>query len=251
MQNSSLAFAKEGSLTPKLNSSKSAVCPGNRPALHFHTDFAWLCSPGYSPLQNLYQPESRLESWTTVLTQVTRIWQPSYPLGGFYENSQVLIFLCCIHVSSTWSPAMSAACCWMPGLLSCVWGLPAAGSARLQITLASAPVTLLFLFLRAQEPLLLKTDCPGARWFLGVWRSSLCIAQTASKCNILVFAMLKKRKISAWTGSFWRERSFLLTHSDKWCTNGHLTASQNPYRVKKWGQTEIPWNKILILEHKY
>lgn len=38
MQNSSLAFAKEGSLTPKLNSSKSAVCPGNRPALHFHTD---------------------------------------------------------------------------------------------------------------------------------------------------------------------------------------------------------------------
>lgn len=33
--------------------------------------------------------------------------------------------------------------------------------------------------------------------------------------------------------------------------NGHLTASQNPYHVKKWGQTEIPQNRILILELKY
>lgn len=41
-----------------------------------------------------------------------KIWWPSYPLGGFYKNSQVLIFLCssslqheCIHISSAWEPS--------------------------------------------------------------------------------------------------------------------------------------------------
>lgn len=56
---------------------------------------------------------------------------------------------------------MSTACCWMPGLPRCAWCLPAAGSAQLQIPLASAPVTRLCLSVRAQDPLLLKTDCPG------------------------------------------------------------------------------------------
>lgn len=59
------------------------------------------------------------------------------------------------------SPAMSSACCWMPGLPRCAWCLPAAASAQPQIARASAPVTLLCLFIRAQDSLLLETDCSG------------------------------------------------------------------------------------------
>lgn len=52
------------------------------------------------------------------------------------------------------------------------------------------------------------------RWFPGVWRSSLCTAKIASKCNILVFAMPWKGRFLLGLGAFWRERSFLLTRSD-------------------------------------
>lgn len=78
---------------------------------------------GLFPSSRLVPGESRVGSWTTVLTQVTGVWWPSYPLGGFYKNSQVLIFLCSSACSMNislspvpGSPGMSTACCWMPGL---------------------------------------------------------------------------------------------------------------------------------------
>lgn len=194
--------------------------PGTRPAFCFHTRFTWLCSPGSSSLHKPYQTESRVGSWTTVLTQVTGTWWASYPLGGSYKHTQLLFQLCpfslqheCICISGIWESTMSTVSCWMPGLLrqvqasSCCQICSAtnhccfsSGDTSVSVYEGSRPlISEHRLFRHHVIPRCLKKRQAYTPHRL-----------LASGCNILLLATYK-RKFSPWIGSFWREGSFLLT----------------------------------------
>lgn len=109
------------------------------------------------------------------------------------------------------------------------WALPAAGCQDCRGVLAAS--WLLDLLSCRSLLLLLQWHFCVCLWGLKtpyVWKQIVqvisrclkkqlmhCTAQIASKCNILVFAMPWKGRFLLGLGAFWRERSFLLTHSVK------------------------------------
>lgn len=219
MQNSSLAFAKEGSLTPKLNSSKSAVCPGNRPALHFHTDSTQVIP--------LFKTCTRLNpGWEAELQFLLK----SLGFGGLH-----IFWVAFIKLRRFWyfyaPPAYSMNISVSPvqGVLQ-PWVLPAAGcqdcpgmfGVFLLLNLLGCRSLLLLLqwhfclFRRAQDPLLLKKHIvqkPGN--FQVFEEAAYSLHRLLLSAIFWCSPCLRKGRFLLGLGAFWRERSFLLTHSDR------------------------------------